>query len=44
MVGGRTWANVQKNPWVVIGVANPAKMQGFRFEGKAEIISSGPPL
>lgn len=42
MVGNRTWANVQKNPWVAIGVANPAKMQGFRFEGKAEIVTAGP--
>jgi uncharacterized protein len=42
MVGNRTWANVQKNPWVAIGVANPAKMQGYRFEGKAEIVTSGP--
>ena len=42
MVGNRTWANVQKNPWVAIAVANPAKMQGYRFEGKAEIVTSGP--
>ncbi len=42
MVGNRTWANVQINPWVAIAVANPAKMQGYRFEGKAEIVTSGP--
>jgi hypothetical protein len=42
MVGNRTWTNVQKNPWVAIAVANPAKMQGYRFEGKAEIVTSGP--
>jgi predicted pyridoxine 5'-phosphate oxidase superfamily flavin-nucleotide-binding protein len=41
MVGGRTWVNVQKNPWVVLGVAKPDKMQGFRFEGKAEIVTTG---
>jgi uncharacterized protein len=42
MVGNRTWSNVQKNPWVAIAVANPSKMQGYRFEGKAEIVTSGP--
>ena len=41
MVGGRTWANIQKNPQVVIVVADRSKMQGYRFEGKAEIITSG---
>jgi len=42
MIGGRTWANVQKNPWVAIAAAEAAKMRGYRFEGKAEIITSGP--
>ena len=42
MTGGRTWGNVQKNPWVVIVVADRGKMQGYRFEGSAEIISVGP--
>ncbi len=42
MSGGRTWANIQKNPNVVIVVADRGKMQGYRFEGKAEVITSGP--
>ena len=42
MVGGRTWVNVQKNPWVALAVAKPEKMKGFRFEGEAEIITTGP--
>ncbi len=42
MSGGRTWQNVQKNPWVVIVVADRGKMQGYRFEGTAEIVSDGP--
>jgi uncharacterized protein len=42
MVGNRTWANIQKNPWVAIAVADLSKIKGYRFEGKAEIITSGP--
>jgi predicted pyridoxine 5'-phosphate oxidase superfamily flavin-nucleotide-binding protein len=43
MVGGRTWENLQKNPFVAIVVADRAKMQGFRFEGKVEeLVTSGP--
>jgi len=42
MSGGRTWANIQSNPNVVIVVADRGKMQGYRFEGKAEVITSGP--
>lgn len=42
MSGGRTWANIQKNPNVVIVVADRGKMQGYRFEGKAEIVTAGP--
>jgi hypothetical protein len=42
LVGNRTWANVQKNPWVAIAMSDPTKFKGFRFEGKAEIITSGP--
>ena len=41
--GGRTWENVQKNPFVVIVVADRSKMQGYRFEGKVEeLLISGP--
>jgi hypothetical protein len=42
MAGNRTWANIQKNPWVAIAVADSSKFKAFRFEGKAEIITSGP--
>jgi uncharacterized protein len=42
LMGNRTWANVQKNPWVAIAVADVSKFKGYRFEGKAEIITSGP--
>ena len=42
LVGNRTWANIQKNPWVAIAMSDPTKFKGFRFEGKAEIITSGP--
>lgn len=42
MVGGRTWANVQANPWVAIAAAEAGKMRGYRFEGKAELVTSGP--
>jgi predicted pyridoxine 5'-phosphate oxidase superfamily flavin-nucleotide-binding protein len=42
MVGNRTWANIQKNPWVALAAADLSKIKGYRFEGKAEIITSGP--
>jgi hypothetical protein len=42
IAGGRAWENVQKNPRVAIVVADRAKMQGYRFEGSAEFITSGP--
>ena len=42
MMGGRTWQNIQKNPWVAIAVADSSKFKAFRFEGKAEIVTSGP--
>jgi uncharacterized protein len=42
MAGGRTWENIQKNPLVAIVVADRAKMQGYRFEGGIELITSGP--
>lgn len=42
LMGNRTWANVQKNPWVAIAVADVKTFKGYRFEGKAEIITSGP--
>ncbi len=42
MIGNRTWANVQRNPWVAIAMADSTKFKGYRFEGKAEIVTSGP--
>jgi predicted pyridoxine 5'-phosphate oxidase superfamily flavin-nucleotide-binding protein len=42
LTGGRTWRNLQQNSWVVIVVSNWNKFEGYRFEGKAEIISDGP--
>ena len=41
MVGGRTWENIQKNPRVALVVADRSKMQGFRFEGKVQLVTSG---
>jgi len=43
IMGGRTWQNIQKNPWVAIAVADRSKVTGFRFVGKVvENITSGP--
>ena len=43
IMGGRTWQNIQKNPWVAIAVADRSKITGFRFVGKVvENITSGP--
>lgn len=41
LVGGRTWENLQKNPWAAIAVADRSTMQGYRFVGKAEFITEG---
>jgi len=41
LVGGRTWENLQKNPIVAIAVADMNTMQGYRFVGKAELITEG---
>lgn len=41
LTGGRTWANLQKNPRVAIAVADTSTMQGYRFVGKAELITKG---
>jgi len=39
--GGRTWSNLQSNPRVAIAVVDRSKMQGYRFVGKAEFVTSG---
>jgi len=41
LVGGRTWENLQKNPTVAIAVADVSTLQGYRFVGKAELITEG---
>jgi len=41
MAGGRTWENVQKNPKVAIAVVDRSTMQGYRFIGKAELLTEG---
>jgi len=41
LTGGRTWENLQKNPRVAIAVADRSKLQGYRFVGKAELVTEG---
>jgi len=41
LTGGRTWENLQKNPRVAIAVVDRSTMQGYRFVGKAELITKG---
>jgi predicted pyridoxine 5'-phosphate oxidase superfamily flavin-nucleotide-binding protein len=41
LAGGRTWDNLQKNPSVAIAVADLSTMQGYRFVGKAELLTEG---
>ncbi len=38
----QTWTNLQYNPKVAIAVVDREKMQGYRFVGTAEAITSGP--
>ncbi len=39
--GKRTYENIKKNPKVAIVVCDRAQMKCLRFQGKAEIITSG---
>lgn len=41
LTGGRTWINLQNDPRVAIAVADRSKLQGYRFVGKAELITGG---
>jgi predicted pyridoxine 5'-phosphate oxidase superfamily flavin-nucleotide-binding protein len=41
LTGGRTWANLQQNPTLAIAVVDRNTMQGYRFMGKAEFITTG---
>jgi uncharacterized protein len=42
VTGKRTWQNVQRGSRVAIAVVDREKMSGFRFEGPAGAITSGP--
>ena len=39
--GKLTWLNVQRGSTVAIAVADREKLTGFRFVGKAELVTSG---
>ena len=41
LTGGRTWENLQKNPKVAIAVVDRSVFQGYRFVGKAELVTDG---
>lgn len=41
LTGGRTWANLQKNPKLAIAVVDRSTMKGYRFTGQAELITTG---
>lgn len=41
LTGGRTWENLQRNPRVAVAVVDRDKMQGYRFNGKAELLTEG---
>jgi len=41
LTGGRTWENLQKNPKIAIAVVDRNAMQGYRFVGKAELVTVG---
>lgn len=40
--GKRTYENIKRNPRVAIVVCDRAQVKCLRFEGKAEIVTSGP--
>lgn len=42
MTGGRTYENLQQNPQICIAVVDREQMSGYRFYGKAEILTGGP--
>jgi len=41
LTGGRTWKNLQENPKMAVAVADGSKMQGYRFVGTVELITTG---
>jgi len=41
MTGRRTYENLKTNPNIAIAVLDREKMQGYRFVGKAELVTEG---
>ena len=42
VTGQQTWANVQAGSAVSIGVVDRERMEGYRFTGAPEVVTSGP--
>lgn len=42
VTGKKTYQNLSANPAVSIGVVNKERNDGYRFNGKAELIKEGP--
>ena len=42
LTGKHTYENLKSNPRIAIAVVDPSKLQGFRFQGTAELITEGP--
>ena len=41
MTGKRTYENLKRNPNIAIAVLDREKMQGYRFVGRAELVTEG---
>ncbi len=41
MTGGRTYENLRQNPQLCIAVVDRDQLSGYRFYGKAEVLTSG---
>lgn len=41
ITGKKTWENIKANPRVAVAVVDREKLQGYRFVGNAEVITSG---
>lgn len=41
IVGGKTYTNIMANPRVAVVVADRESLSGYRFIGKAELVTSG---
>ncbi len=42
IVGGKTYSNIQVNPWAAVAAANQETLSGYRFVGKTELVTGGP--